>query len=120
MKKRGFFKTSGVILSGSLLQRFAAGEAQQEHRTNWAGNYEYHAKNLISPATAEEAKSAIKSCATLKALGARHSFNGIADNPVNQISLKQLDSMTIDEQAHTASVGAGVTYGKLAPYIDAK
>jgi alditol oxidase len=120
MNKREFLKTSGVILSGSLLGRFASGEAQQDHRTNWAGNYEYRAKNLISPNTVEEAEAAVKSCATLKALGARHSFNGIADNPLNQISLKQLDSMTLDEQAHTVTVGAGVTYGKLAPYIDAK
>ncbi|HTY85642.1 MAG TPA: FAD-binding protein [Silvibacterium sp.] len=120
MNKREFLKTSGMILSGSVLQRFAHGEGPQEHRTNWAGNYEYHAKNLISPATAEEAEAAVKSCGTLKALGARHSFNGIADNPVNQISLKQLDSMALDEKARTVTVGAGVTYGKLAPYIDAK
>ncbi len=120
MNKREFLKTSGVILSGSLLNRFASGEAQEEHRTNWAGNYEYHAKNLISPKSTEEVQAAVKGCATLKALGARHSFNGIADNPVNQISLKQLDAISIDEQAQTVTVGAGVTYGKLAPYIDAK
>lgn len=120
MNKREFLKTSGMILSGSLLHRFSSAEAQEEHRTNWAGNYEYHANNLISPKSAEEAQAAVKSCATLKALGARHSFNGIADNPVNQISLKQLDSITLNEQARTVTVGAGVTYGKLAPYIDAK
>jgi alditol oxidase len=120
MNKREFLKTSGVILSGSLLHRFTSAETQEEHRTNWAGNYEYHAKNLISPTSAEEAQAAVKKCATLKALGARHSFNGIADNAVNQISLKQLDSMTLDEQAHTVTVGAGVTYGKLAPYLDSK
>jgi len=119
MNKREFLKTSGVILGGSLLGRFAPGEAQ-EHRTNWAGNYEYHAKNLLSPKSTEETAAAVRSCATLKALGARHSFNGIADNPVNQISLKLLDSMALDEQAHMVTVGAGVTYGKLAPYIDAK
>ncbi|MBV8437657.1 MAG: FAD-binding protein [Silvibacterium sp.] len=120
MNKREFLKTSGVILSGSLLHRFASAETQEEHRTNWAGNYEYHATNLISPTSADEAQAAVKNCATLKALGARHSFNGIADNPVNQISLKQLDSMTLDERARTVTVGAGVTYGKLAPYLDSK
>jgi alditol oxidase len=120
MDKREFLKTSGVILTGSLLQRFAPGEAQEGHRTNWSGNYEYHAKNLISPKTLEEAQAAVKSCATLKALGARHSFNGIADNPLNQISLKQLDTMALDEKARTVTVGAGVTYGQLAPYIDGK
>jgi alditol oxidase len=120
MDKREFLKTSGVILTGSLLQRFASAEAQEAHRTNWAGNYEYHAKNLISPKTVEEVQQAVKSCSTLKALGARHSFNGIADNPLNQISLKQLDGMELDEKARMVTVGAGVTYGQLAPYIDGK
>jgi alditol oxidase len=120
MDKREFLKTSGVILTGSLLQRLASGEAQDAHRTNWAGNYEYHAKNLISPKTTEEVQAAVKSCDTLKALGKRHSFNGIADNPLNQISLMQMDSMALDEKSRTVTVGAGVTYGQLAPYIDGK
>jgi alditol oxidase len=54
MDKREFLKTSGVILTGSLVQRYVSAEAQAEHRTNWAGNFEYHAKNLISPNTTEE------------------------------------------------------------------
>lgn len=120
MDKREFLKTSGVILTGSLVQRYVSAEPQAEHRTNWAGNYEYHAKNLISPKTTEEVQAAVKNSSTLKALGARHSFNNIADNPLNQISLKQLDTMVLDEKAHTVTVGAGVTYGQLAPYIDAK
>jgi len=120
MDKREFLKTSGVILTGSLVQRYVSAEPQSEHRTNWAGNYEFHAKNLISPKTTDEVRAAVKSCATLKALGARHSFNNIADNPVNQISLKQLDTMVLDEKARTVTVGAGVTYGQLAPYIDGK
>ena len=120
MDKREFLKTSGVILTGSLVQRYVSAEPQAEHRTNWAGNYEYHAKNLISPKTTEEVQAAVKNCSTLKALGARHSFNNIADNPLNQISLKQLDTMVLDEKARTVTVGAGVTYGQLAPYIDAK
>jgi len=119
MDKREFLKSSGVILTGSLLQRYVSAEAQTD-RTNWAGNYTYHAKNLLSPKTTEEVQAAVKSCATLKALGARHSFNGIADNPLNQISLKQMDSIALDEKARTVTVGAGVTYGLLAPYIDGK
>ena len=119
MNKRDFLKTSGVILTGSLLHHFSSAE-EHEHRTNWAGNYEYHARNLISPRSTQETQAAVKSCGTLKALGARHSFNGIADNAVNQISLKQLDSIELDDRARTVTVGAGVTYGKLAPYIDSK
>ena len=62
----------------------------------------------------------MKSCSKLKALGARHSFNGIADSTENQISLKQLDQMALDAKSRTVTIGAGVTYGKLAPYIDAQ
>jgi len=127
MDKREFLKTSGVILTGSLLQHYisaeaqgVSAEAQEAHRTNWSGNYEFHAKNLITPRTTEEVQAAVKSCATLKALGARHSFNGIADNLENQISLKQMDTMALDEKARTVTVGGGVTYGLLAPYIDGK
>ena len=50
-------------------------------------------------------------------LGARHSFNSIADSTENQISLKQLNDISLDTKAHTVTVGAGVTYGALAPYI---
>lgn len=54
----------------------------------------------------------------MKALGARHSFNGIADSDLNQISLEAFDEMTLDSTAQTVRVGAGVAYGQLAPYLD--
>jgi xylitol oxidase len=54
----------------------------------------------------------------LKALGAKHSFNHIADSTANQISLTHLDAMEIDDAAHTVTVGTGVKYGQLAPYLD--
>jgi hypothetical protein len=56
----------------------------------------------------------------LKALGARHSFDGIADSTVEQISLKHFDQIELDSKAKTVTVGAGVTYGQLAPYIDSR
>ena len=54
----------------------------------------------------------------MKALGARHSYNGIADTSGDQISLKNLNGMVLDPKSKTVSVGAGVTYGHLAPYLD--
>jgi xylitol oxidase len=56
----------------------------------------------------------------LKALGARHSFNDIADSTVDQISLKHFDQIELDANARTVTVGAGITYGQLAPYIDSR
>ncbi len=117
MDKREFLKASGGFMAGTVLNRFASGESQAEPRTNWAGNYTFHADHLLRPKTVEGVQAAVKSCSTLKALGARHSFNGIADNPENQIS-PYLDQIVIDKNARTVTVGAGVTYGELAPYID--
>lgn len=120
MNKREFLKTSCAVISSSIFSRFglAAGEEQPQPRTNWAGNYTYSTNNLHLPKTVEEVQKVVKSCDKLKALGARHSFNGIADSTANQISLKQLDQMTLDKRAHTVTVDAGVTYGRLSPYLD--
>jgi xylitol oxidase len=118
MDKRQFLKTSGVLITGSLLSRFASAEEQAGPRTNWAGNYTYSTEHLLQPATAEEVQKAVTNCDQLTALGSRHSFNGIADSKANQISLKRLDSMVLDEKSRTVTVGAGVTYGALSPYLD--
>jgi alditol oxidase len=119
MNKREFLKTSGVLLTGSVLSHLAKGEqALEPHRTNWAGNIEYSTGQLYKPATVEEVQQIVKSSPKLRALGARHSFNRIADSTAAQISLEHLNTMQIDEKAHTVTVGAGVKYGQLAPYID--
>ena len=94
--------------------------AHAPNRTNWAGNYTYSTDRLYSPTTAEEVQHIVKHNESLRGLGARHSFNGIADSTAAQISLKGFESMELDRQARTVTVGAGVTYGKLAPYIDAQ
>ena len=124
MDKRQFLKGSCSILTGTMLSRFASAEqaAQQPTapRTNWGGNYTFHAEHLYEPKTVAEVQHLVTTCPKLRALGRGHSFNGIADSTTNQISLKQLDSIDIDEKAHTVTVGAGVTYGKLAPVIDAR
>jgi xylitol oxidase len=101
-----------------MLSRFVSGEQQAAPRTNWSGNYTYSTDHLLLPTTVEEVQKAVLSCDQLTALGTRHSFNGIADSKANQISLKHLDSMTLDEKSRTVTVGAGVTYGVLSPYLD--
>jgi len=120
MDKREFLKTSGAFVAGTLLSRIASGEPPAEVRTNWAGNIEYSAPHLLLPKNTEEVQQMVKSAHSLKALGARHSFNRIADNRDSQISLKQFDQMVLDPESRTVTVGAGVTYGQLAPYLDGK
>lgn len=90
----------------------------EEARTNWSGNYTYHAKHLDAPDSVAGVKELVASRKKSKALGARHSFNNIADSPGDQISLKKFTGMKIDEQARTVTLGAGLTYGHAAPFLD--
>ena len=117
MDKREFLKTSGAFLAGTMLSPLAPGE-QTAGRTNWSGNYTYSTDRLHQPQTIEEVQQVVKSCSKLRALGARHSFNGIADSTENQISLTHLNQMVLNRQAATVTVGAGVTYSQLAPYLE--
>ncbi len=107
-------------MAGSMMTRFAASEEPVAHETNWAGNLRYHADHMYAPKSVAEVQEVVKKCITARALGSRHSFNTIADSLTNQISLQHLDSIELDENAHTVTVGAGVRYGTLAPVIDAK
>lgn len=124
MNKREFLKTSGVVAAGTLLSKVAKGVsrgqtgASVEQRANWAGNYTYRAEHLDVPGDVDQVKKNILGHARAKALGARHSFNAIADSREEQISLKQFDQIDLDAKNRTVTVGAGVTYGQLAPYID--
>lgn len=116
------------MVAGAMLGRVAPGEQAGEamtnaatgQRTNWAGNLTYGTRNLQTPATVEEVRAAVKAASHVRALGSRHSFSAIADSTVEQISLAQLKEMTLDEKARTVTVGGGVTYSELAPWLDAK
>jgi alditol oxidase len=117
MNKREFLKTSGAFLTSTIISGFASGETTGP-RTNWAGNLTYHTDTLFTPQSVEETQQLIKATPKLRALGSRHCFNAIADSTAAQISLTALDSIVIDADAKTVTVGAGVRYGILAPYID--
>jgi xylitol oxidase len=121
MDKREFLKASGGFLAAGMMKRaFGQQPSAQERgaRTNWAGNYTYSTEHLHTPASVEEVREVVKQCAHLRALGTRHSFNAIADSKYNQVSLKKLDRIDLDEKARTVTVGAGVRYGDLATVID--
>ena len=95
MDKRAFLKGSGAVVAGALLSKMSHGQtggANVEQRTNWAGNYTYSAKHLDTPGDVAQVRQAISGHTEVKALGARHSFNGIADSKEDQISLKSFDS----------------------------
>lgn len=117
MDKRQFLKLSGGLVASSMLSRIVAGERNGAPRKNWAGNYQYRAARLYLPKSVQEVQKIVKNCNKMRALGTRHSFNGIADSAANQISLEHFGDMTLDRKSRTATVGAGVRYGQLAPYL---
>lgn len=105
-------------MTGTLLSPFLT-NAQNQPRTNWAGNLTYSADHLYQPKTLAKAQQTIKDCKKLRALGSRHSFNAIADSTANQINLDKFDqAMTVDEGSKTVTVNAGISYGHLCPYLD--
>ena len=120
MDKREFLKASGAMLASTLFSKLTSAQTTTDSRTNWAGNYTYSTKNLDLPNNVEEVRQNVLRHDHLKALGARHSFNNIADSTEEQISLKRFDQIELDAKARTVTVGAGVTYGQLAPYIDSR
>jgi alditol oxidase len=122
MKRKEFLKTSSVLVAGSLLSPLVSCKEQPKTiRKNWAGNYQYKAKDLYSPKTVEEVQTLVKKLDKQKALGSCHCFNDIADSPLNQISTQHLNKVVmIDEQAKTITVEAGSRYGQFAPQLDQK
>ncbi len=75
----------------------------------------YAAKSL------EQVQDFVKKQAKLKVLGTRHCFNNIADSKDTFLSLKPLDEIvSLDPQARTVTVGAGITYGQLSPLLHNK
>ena len=88
------------------------------NQSNWAGNYTYSAARLHRPETVEQVQELIIRRSKLKALGTRHSFNGIADSPEDLISLEQFDQvMALDREPRTVTVNAGVRYGPLCRHL---
>jgi xylitol oxidase len=91
-----------------------------EALTNWAGNITYSTDRLQEASNIEEIRAQLRSDENLKVLGTRHCFNTIADSRHNLLSLKPMQEMTLDTAARTVTVGPGVKYGLLGPFLDAK
>ena len=89
-------------------------------RTTWSGNYHYSTDKVLQPATVSEVQDAVRGVTGVRALGTRHSFNGIADSQIAQISTLKLKDVILNPDARSVAVGAGIRYGDLAILLDAK
>jgi xylitol oxidase len=120
MNKRTFLKLSSATIAIPTVSRLLAWAAPDK-LTNWAGNLEYSTENLHAAKSLEQIQEFVKKQPKLKVLGSRHCFNNIADSKDTFLSLKPLDEIvSLDPQARTVTVDAGITYGQLAPLLDAK
>jgi alditol oxidase len=86
--------------------------------SNWAGTYSYRARELHRPASVDRLREIVARAPSVRVLGSRHSFTGIADAD-ELVSLDALSTpVTVDTAAATVSLGGGVTYGALVQHLD--
>ena len=121
MDKREFLKGSAAMAAAMMTNGFseAGGLADDKvPRTNWSGNYRYSTDKVFQPTTVAEVQDAVRSVAGVRALGTRHSFNGIADSKIAQISTLKMKDVALAADKRTVRVGAGIRYGDLAVMLD--
>jgi len=85
-----------------------------EGERNWAGNHTFGAARVHRPKTVGQVRDLVAAGSRVRALGARHSFNDIADTPGDLISLERLNRIVaLDTSRRTVTVEAGIRYGEL-------
>jgi len=118
MKKRTFLKLSSVFVTGSLFTPPLLYRPDRDIGSNWAGNYQYKAENFHEPNDVGELQKIIKNSKKVRILGTRHSFNNIADSPVDLVSMKNIEQeIDLNKEEQTVTVTAGITYGDLATHL---
>ena len=119
MTKRTFMRRCGAALAGAWLtplRHLAAGAKM----TNWAGNITYSSEELYEATNLSAVQDYVKAHERMKVLGTRHCFNRIADSTDRFIAVRGFNEVAIDAAARTATMGAGITYGQLAPMLHEK
>ena len=87
--------------------------------TTWAGNYRYTARQVIEAHSVGDVCRAVEGGSRVRALGTRHSFNDLADNGATLVTVTGIPpEPVLDEAARTVTVGAGITYGALARWLE--
>jgi xylitol oxidase len=120
-----FLKLSAAFLGGSSGGRVLGGAIDQPAAdgklTNWAGNYTYSTGDLHALMSVEQVRQFVKQHDYLRVLGTRHCFNNIADSSHALVSLKAMDQVvSLDAQARTVTIEAGMSYGQLCPILHEK
>ena len=88
----------------------------REH--NWSDTYTFEGR-VHRPASLDEIRRLVADSRKIRALGARHSFNALADSPGGElIDLRNIPpAYAIDRDSQTVTVGAATPYGVLAQHL---
>ena len=85
---------------------------------NWAGTREYSAQTVHTVHSVAEAQDIVARASKVRALGTRHSFNGVADTRGDLVSLVDVPPDIRLEDDGTVSAAGGTTYGVLAAWLE--
>ena len=87
----------------------------QADERNWSGTYIFSAPRLHRPQSIGHLQQIVADARWARALGSRHSFNGIADTGGDLLDLSSLSSdFDVDRQRSVVTVAASMRYGDLA------
>lgn len=94
-----------------------------EIERTWAGTYTFTAPRITAATSIAEVQRVVAEAAAagerVRALGTRHSFNGIADTAGTLVTILGIDpDPVLDEAARTVTVGSGIRYGELAVWLE--
>ncbi|MEZ0068121.1 xylitol oxidase [Streptacidiphilus sp. MAP12-20] len=86
--------------------------------TNWAGNVVYNAARRHEPTTVAELQNIVRAGTRVRALGSRHSFNGIADTDGDLVSTAALPPvLRVAADRRSVRVGGGLRYAAVAEHL---
>lgn len=86
---------------------------------NWAGNLNYSSKEVKRPGSVAELAGVVARAARVKALGSRHSFNGVADTDGVHVLLDALPRhIDLDPERGSVRVSGPVSYGALCRALE--
>jgi xylitol oxidase len=87
-------------------------------RANWADNISFKAARRHFPKTLSELQEIVHGARRVRIVGARHSFNDIADTSGDLVCLAEyVDAPCLDSERAEVTVNAGMTYGELGPWL---
>ncbi|MEO6534193.1 MAG: FAD-binding protein [Pseudolysinimonas sp.] len=91
--------------------------------STWAGTHTFTAPRHLDATSVDQVQALVEQAAAaghrVRALGTRHSFNGIADTSGTLVEVTAIEpDPALNETDRTVTVGGGIRYGELAAWLD--